>query len=76
MGIFADDTVLICRHKDPQITTDRLQLHLDMLENWLHKWRIKENEQKSTHVTHTLRPVSYTHLDVYKRQSQQLVFVF
>lgn len=55
MGTFADDTVLLCRHKDPQIATDRLQLHLDMLQNWLHKWRIKVNEQKSTHVTHTLK---------------------
>lgn len=55
MGTFADDTVLLCRHKDPQLATEGLQLHLDILQNWLHKWRIKVNEQKSTHVTHTLK---------------------
>ena len=28
----------------------------------------KKNKKKKTAVKHTVRPVSYTHLDVYKRQ--------
>lgn len=55
LGTFADDTVILCRHKNPNIASARLQAHIDLLQNWLHKWRIKVNETKSTHVTYTLK---------------------
>jgi len=32
-----------------------LQTHLDSIEKWTHKWRLKINQNKSTHVTFTVR---------------------
>lgn len=55
MGTFADDTVILCQHKNAQIATRRLQLHLNTLSEWLSKWKIKVNETKSTYVTYTLK---------------------
>jgi hypothetical protein len=54
-GTFADDTVILASHDDPVIASQRLQGHLDQLENWPKKWRININETKSTQVTFTLR---------------------
>jgi hypothetical protein len=54
-GTFADDTVILASYDDPVIASQRLQGHLDQLENWLKKWRININETKSTQVTFTLR---------------------
>jgi hypothetical protein len=34
-GAFADDTVILASHDDPVIASQRLQGHLDQLENWL-----------------------------------------
>jgi len=55
IGTFADDTVILSRHYDPQIATDRLQEHLNLIQKWLQDWRIKVNETKSTQVIYTLR---------------------
>lgn len=55
IGTFADDTVVMCRHIDPQTATSRLQEHLSLIQTWLNKWRIKVNETKSSHVIYTLR---------------------
>jgi ribonuclease HIII len=33
----------------------KLQNHLNQFEKWLKRWRIKANENKSTHVTFTLK---------------------
>ena len=37
------------------IATANLQAHLDSIEKWTRKWRLKINENKSTHITFTLR---------------------
>jgi hypothetical protein len=55
IGTFADDTVLMSRHHDPQIAAHRLQVHLNLIQKWLQDWRIQVNEAKSTHVVYTLR---------------------
>jgi hypothetical protein len=55
MSIFADDTAVLSSHANLNITTADLQTHLDRIENWTRKWRLKINENKSTHVTFTLR---------------------
>lgn len=54
-GTFADDTVLLASHEDPITASTRLQHHLNLLEAWATKWKIKVNETKSTQVTFTLR---------------------
>jgi len=54
IGTFADDTVILSRHYNPQIAADRLQGHLYLIQKWLQDWRIKV-ETKSTHVIYTLK---------------------
>ena len=53
--IFADDTALLASHSDPTIASSTLQRGLDFMEKWFRKWRFKINENKSSHVTFTLR---------------------
>lgn len=55
IGTFADDTVIMSKHNVPQIATSKLQDHLELIQTWLQKWRIKVNETKSTYVTYMLR---------------------
>jgi len=54
-GTFADDTVILASHEDPMAASTRLQQHINLLESWATKWKIKINETKSTQVTFTLR---------------------
>lgn len=53
MATFADDTAILASDDIPLV--ERVQDHLRKLEPWLDKWRMKINEQKSTHITFTLR---------------------
>jgi len=55
IGTFADDTVIMSRHYDPQIAAARVQEHLNLIQTWLQDWRIKVNKTKSTQVIYTLR---------------------
>lgn len=52
---FADDTAILSTSPDPVIASQMLQENVNNIEQWLRKWRIKANEQKSTHITFTLR---------------------
>lgn len=55
IATFADDTAIMASHEDPYIASQKLQSHLNKLQDWLHIWRIKVNESKSTHITFTNR---------------------
>lgn len=55
IGTFADDTAIIACDKDPVAASDHIQRHIHLIENWIEKWQIKINENKSSHVTFTLR---------------------
>jgi len=52
---FADDTAIFTTHPDPTIASAKLQDHLHSIENWTRKWRLKTKENKSNHITFTLR---------------------
>lgn len=54
-GTFADDTAIMAAHTNPHTATRYLQYHLDLLQEWLHRWRIKINTAKSVNITFTLR---------------------
>jgi hypothetical protein len=54
-GTFADDTVILANHADPAQATSNLQHHLNRIQAWIHKWKIKINESKSIQVNFTLR---------------------
>lgn len=52
---FADDTAILSSNKCPAAASMNLNKHLRELESWLANWRIRVNENKSTHITFTLR---------------------
>lgn len=55
IATFADDTAILSSHSDPALASAYLQENLNLIQNWLIKWKIKANEIKSTHITFTLK---------------------
>ena len=55
LSTFADDTAILSTHPNPQTASMQLKNHLKKVEKWLADWRIRVNENKSAHVTFTLR---------------------
>ena len=62
IGTFADDTVTMSIHYDPQTAAARVQEHLNLIQTWLQYWRIKASDTKSTHVIYTLRRSDCPHV--------------
>jgi hypothetical protein len=54
IGTFADDSVILNCHTDGLRTLSCLQKYLNLLQSWLHTWKIKINESKSPYLTFTL----------------------
>lgn len=52
---FADDTACLASDKDPEKASEKLQTHINKINDWLSKWRIKSSAMKSNHITFTLR---------------------
>lgn len=55
IATYADDTAIIATSLTPGDASLNIQKELNEIEKWLHKWKIRVNPQKSTHVTFTLR---------------------
>jgi hypothetical protein len=51
IGTFADDTIILFSHKHPETASEQLQHHLNLLDLWAKKWKIKINESKCTQIT-------------------------
>jgi hypothetical protein len=52
---YADDTAILASHQNPISASTNLQHHINQLEKWLKRWRMKANENKSTHITFPLK---------------------
>jgi mannose-1-phosphate guanylyltransferase len=52
---YADDTAILASHQNPITVSTNLQNHLNQFETRLKQLRIKANENKSTHVTFSLK---------------------
>lgn len=52
---FADDTAVLYAHQNRLTATRELQHHIKKIETWSNKWGIKINEEKSAHITFTLK---------------------
>ncbi|PNF19341.1 putative RNA-directed DNA polymerase from transposon X-element [Cryptotermes secundus] len=66
---FADDTAILASHTNPLSASRNLQDHLNKIQHWLKKWRMKANENKSTNVTFTMKrttcpPVTLNHSQI------------
>jgi hypothetical protein len=55
---FADDTVILSVNENSRRATSDIQHHLNTLQTWFEKWRIRINENKSCSITFTLRKSS------------------
>jgi hypothetical protein len=55
IATYADDTAILGQASSPEEAATHVQTHLNLLQKWLRKWRIKVNTEKSVHVTFTLR---------------------
>ncbi|CAH2231394.1 jg27705 [Pararge aegeria aegeria] len=51
---YADDTACLASDIYPDRASQKLQIHLDKIDQWLSKWRIKYSASKSKHITFTL----------------------
>jgi hypothetical protein len=52
---YADDTAVLATHMDPVIAVRYLQEHLQDIQKWLKKWKIRVNESKSVQITFTMK---------------------
>jgi hypothetical protein len=52
---YADDTAILTSHQNPSTASTNLQHNLNQFGTWLKQWRIKTNENKSTHLTFSLK---------------------
>jgi hypothetical protein len=55
MATFADDTAIMSPDHDPNMASQKLQQHLNLLQNWMEQWKITVNPAKSTQITFTRR---------------------
>jgi hypothetical protein len=46
---------MFATHENPKTASLNLQEHLNNIEKWIKKWKIKVNGSKSSHITFTLR---------------------
>lgn len=57
IGIFADDSAIFSTHDNYKFAIHRLNYHLNLLNHWLVKWKIKINEEKCVAVMFTRKLV-------------------
>jgi len=55
LGTFPDDTAILATDKNPIHAAQKIQNHLNVLNNWFHDWKIQVNPSKSSQITFTLR---------------------
>jgi hypothetical protein len=53
IATYADDTALLTASNDSIVAPRHLQHHLNLLQQWYSKWKIKINQTKSVLVTFT-----------------------
>ena len=67
VATYADDSTILAAHQDPEIASRILQTQLSDIRTWLDKWRIKESETKSVHITFTTRKRNCRTVNLYGR---------
>jgi hypothetical protein len=55
IGTSADDKIILFSREHPETASEQLQHHLNLLDLWAKKWKIKINGFKSTQITFALK---------------------
>jgi hypothetical protein len=55
LATFADDTALLAIDNDPALASQKLQQHLDLLQELFDEWKIKISQTKSSQITFTTK---------------------
>lgn len=61
---YVDDTALLAANNDPIVALQHLQHHLNLLQQWYSKWKIKINQTKSVQVTFTTRRMNCPQVNI------------
>jgi hypothetical protein len=67
LATFADDTAILSATHNPITASANLQNHINLLQQWYHKWRLTVNNDKSVQVTFTNRRTSCPHVTINNR---------
>lgn len=59
VATFADDTAIMAVGENNTVSTRKLQVAVNKVQEWTKKWRIKLNENKSVHVDFTNKKIVY-----------------
>jgi hypothetical protein len=60
----ADNTALLAANNDPIVASRHLQHHLNLLQQWYSKWKIKINQTKSVQVTFATRRMNCPQVNI------------
>jgi hypothetical protein len=55
IATFANDTAHLATNSDPALASQQLQYHLDLLQEWCDKWKIKIYQAKSSQISFTTK---------------------
>jgi hypothetical protein len=55
LATFADDSAILALDQNPIVVSDKLQNHLNVHQQWLCKWKIKVNNNKSAQIIFTTK---------------------
>jgi len=55
LSTYADDKAVFSTHHNPDTASSNLQHHIQSIDQWTQKWRLKINVTKSKHIIFTLR---------------------
>lgn len=67
IATFADDTAIMSSDTNADYASEKLQSHLNLLQNWLDQWRIKVNSNKSTQITFTTKHSTCPQVTIYNQ---------
>jgi len=67
IATFADHTAILSSDTNPNRVSDKLQLHLTVLQTWLEQWRVKVNNTKSTQITFTTNRIVCPQITIYNK---------
>lgn len=71
IATYTNDTTIMASHTNLKIASRNLQESRNQIQAWLKIWRIKVNEQKSVHVTFTLKKETCPPVEINNEQISQ-----